>query len=164
MGVKTSKQADSRAGRKLIKNEVNKMELKEFSEKMLSRFNCIKSIQSYVMGHFLITFKPDNVPDEMEDIESAVKEYGCVANFTVHQLKNTEVLDKVLYSNDFEETLLELLNLKCQKAYKIGLDDCGLNIDIFDIKIDSETFKALKKSGLRFYLNSKNTLNIKEMR
>jgi hypothetical protein len=79
-------------------------------------------------------------------------------------LTQQEVLDKILYSDDFEETLLELLNLKYQKAYKIGLDDCGLNIDILDIKIDSETFKALKKSGLRFYLNSKNTLNIKEMR
>jgi hypothetical protein len=159
--LKVSLLADSKAGRKLIKNEVNKMEAKEFIEKMLIRFDCIKKIQSYGLGHFLIIFKPDKVPDGRQDLESALKEYGCVANFEVHQLKNTEVLHKILYSDDFEKTLLELMDFKYQKSYKINMTHCELDIDIFDIKIDSQLYKALKKKGLRFSLDGKNTLNIK---
>lgn len=88
--------------------------------------------------------------------EVTIKEY--------HQLKPQEVLDKILYSDDFEATLLELLELKDQKAYKIGMSDCELDIDIFNIEIDSETFKAMKKkkSELRFNLHHANILNIEE--
>ena len=160
--MKHSKQADSRAERKLIKNEVNKMKEEEFIEKMLSRFDCIKSIKTYVMGEFLILFKPDNVPAEIEDIESVVKEYGYVANFAVYQLKNTEVLDRILHSDDFEDTLIELMDFQPQKYYKINLTNYGLDIDIFDITIDSQLFKSLKKKGLIFKSYGKNTLNIRE--
>jgi len=134
----------------------------ELREKLLSRFDCIKSIHPYIKGYLLIEFKPENVPSEIEDIESAVKEYGYVANFTVYQLKNTEVLDRILHSDDFEDTLIELMDFQPQKYYKINLTNYGLDIDIFDITIDSQLFKSLKKKGLIFKSYGKNTLNIRE--
>jgi hypothetical protein len=78
-------------------------------------------------------------------------------------LKPQEILDKVLYSDDFEETLLELLELKWQKAYKIGMSNGELDIDIFNINLNKEKFKAMKKKELRFTLYGNNTLNIKEV-
>ncbi len=144
------------------------MELKEFSEKIVDSNDGIDKMDFDTTREIIwINVSPYRKQKiELKEIrnlvESEFPNYEVIMLYT--QLTLQEILDKILYSNDFEETLLELLDLNGQKSYKINMTNCGLDIDIFDIKIDSQLFKALKKSELEFYLNSKNTLNIKEMR
>lgn len=138
------------------------MEMHELCNKISNTYQGIEEIKCFAsLNQIVIFFEKEREPHVYDEIEAMAEENGYRAIFDVHRLNPQEVLDKILYSDDFEEVLMELLDLKHQNSYKINMTNCGLDIDIFDIKIDSQLFKALKKSELRFNLHGKNTLNIK---
>jgi len=142
------------------------MTIEELSKKINDSFENIRKITGSTEDKYIDLILEPDFKEDPNKIFDTVKEYDYQLSLYFHQLKPEEVLDRILCSDNFEETILELLELQGQKAYKIGMNNGELDIDIFNMKLKKETFTEIKKkkSKLRFNSYGKNTLNIKEMR